>query len=570
MTTSSDINRSTLIQSLLLKKHAFVLLAFSVISGLLSGGCMAALVALIHYSIRTELANYNGALGGFFVCWAGYGLFSVLSTYFAIKLSEDILHNLRLMMSQSILMTSLKTLEEIGKATILSYLSHLFEALRRLLVNLPEAPISIATLLGLYGYMIWLSPILFAVLTMLLIVGIPIYIKPLAIHHKYLQQYTEVQGRLNTFLHALLDGIKELLQHHAKKSAFVNRYLQAISEQARDITLRAHVYGNLMRRWGELYLFSGLAVMLFVLPRYDLVSFKQIGNILLVFLFTLGSIDSVINFWFNLQRVWVEIKQVESLHLRLFGKNLSTSPDENGAFGPPLRHIYLTVEQVSYTYYHSEQDENFTLGPIAFTLKDSQITFVTGGNGSGKSTLAKLLCGLYLPESGRITYNGIEINEQTYAAYRELFSVVFFDFFLFENLLGLEGQDIDEKANLYLKRLRMPQNVSVKNGRYSLLHLSQGQRKRLALLRAYLDDRSIYVFDEWAADQDAAFKAIFYEELLPELKQQGKTIVVITHDESFFHVADQIIKLEDGRQKETSGSHTNTKPLPGRVRGFKN
>ena len=537
-----------MIKSFIFKKHILTLLVLSALSGILSGGSTAGLVALIHRIIQTGLTVGDHALGKFILLLSGYVLFSVLSAYFMVKLSQQILHDLRLMMSQRILMTPLKTIEDIGRATLLSYLSQFLEALRLLMADLPGTFVHLATLFGLYAYIIWLSPLLSAVLFVFLCIGVPLYVKPMALYRKYLQQYAEAQGRLNTFLHALLDGIKELLQHHAKKSAFVNRHLRAISEQAQDVTLRTRVFGNLLNRWGELYLFLGMALILFVLPRYNLVSFEQIESFLLLFLFSLAPLRSMIGFWFSLQRVWVGLQQLESLELQLIEDDSPLHAYDSEVFGAPAQPFRLTIESLSYTYYHSEQHEDFTLGPISFDVHDAQIMFITGGNGSGKSTLAKLLCGLYLPEGGRMTYNGLEVDHHTRSAYRELFSVIFFDFFLFETLLGLEEQDIDEKANLYLERLRLNQKVSVRNGNYSLLSLSQGQRKRLALLRAYLDDRPIYLFDEWAADQDAAFKAIFYEELLPELKQQGKAVIVITHDESYFHIADHIVKLIDGKQ----------------------
>jgi putative ATP-binding cassette transporter len=77
--------------------------------------------------------------------------------------------------------------------------------------------------------------------------------------------------------------------------------------------------------------------------------------------------------------------------------------------------------------------------------------------------------------------------------------------------------------------------------------LSQGQRKRLALLTAWLEDRPIYVFDEWASDQDPMFKEVFYRQIVPELKSRGKTVVVITHDDRYYQMADRLIKLERGK-----------------------
>ncbi|HEY9737473.1 MAG TPA: ATP-binding cassette domain-containing protein, partial [Trichocoleus sp.] len=167
--------------------------------------------------------------------------------------------------------------------------------------------------------------------------------------------------------------------------------------------------------------------------------------------------------------------------------------------------------------------------------------------GSGKSTLAKLLVGLYSPEAGKVCLNGSPITDQTREAYRQLFSAVFADFFLFEKLLGIDLADLDGEAQTYLERLQLAHKVRVSQGTLSTLNLSQGQRKRLALLTAYLEDRPIYLFDEWASDQDPYFREIFYHQLLPELKQRGKTVLVISHDDRYFMVADRILKLEYGQ-----------------------
>ncbi|RKZ40912.1 MAG: hypothetical protein DRR00_32115, partial [Candidatus Parabeggiatoa sp. nov. 3] len=77
--------------------------------------------------------------------------------------------------------------------------------------------------------------------------------------------------------------------------------------------------------------------------------------------------------------------------------------------------------------------------------------------------------------------------------------------------------------------------------------LSTGQKKRLAFITAILEDKPIYVFDELAADQDPAFRQYFYEVVLQELKQQGKTIIAVTHDDKYFHVADRVLKMEYGQ-----------------------
>ncbi len=193
-------------------------------------------------------------------------------------------------------------------------------------------------------------------------------------------------------------------------------------------------------------------------------------------------------------------------------------------------------------------DENgFMLGPINLSLQPGELLFIIGGNGSGKSTLAKLITGLYLPQSGSIELNGKPVTDDNVEWYRQHFSAVFSDFYLFDSYLGFERDTLDQEVNGYLRQLQLSHKVSVKDGVLSTTNLSQGQRKRLALLETYLEDRPIYVFDEWASDQEPKFRELFYKEMLLNLKQENKIVIVITHDDRYFHLADHVIKLDYGK-----------------------
>ncbi|MFJ4657565.1 ATP-binding cassette domain-containing protein [Nocardia sp. NPDC088792] len=191
----------------------------------------------------------------------------------------------------------------------------------------------------------------------------------------------------------------------------------------------------------------------------------------------------------------------------------------------------------------------FRLGPVDLVFEPGRATFIIGGNGSGKSTLAKLITGLYVPRTGQLVLNGEPIDHENIEWFRQNTSAVFTDFYLFEDYLGFDA-GVDDKVRKYLEELQIAHKVTVQDGRLSTIDLSQGQRKRLALLTALLEDRQIYVFDEWAADQEPRFRDVFYRELLTELKQRGKTVIVITHDDRYFDCADQIVKLDFGRVAE--------------------
>jgi putative pyoverdin transport system ATP-binding/permease protein len=192
-------------------------------------------------------------------------------------------------------------------------------------------------------------------------------------------------------------------------------------------------------------------------------------------------------------------------------------------------------------------EQGFRLGPIDLTVKSGELIFIVGSNGSGKSTLAKLITGLYTPDSGEISLNDTPITAANIEWYRQHFATTFADVYLFDRYLGLEDRQINREIGKYLKEFQLDRKVSVTNGVLSTTSLSQGQRKRLALLTAFLEDRPIYLFDEWASDQDPAFREVFYQQMLIQLKERGKLVIVITHDDRYFHLADRILKLNYGR-----------------------
>ncbi|MDQ3281408.1 MAG: ATP-binding cassette domain-containing protein, partial [Acidobacteriota bacterium] len=188
-------------------------------------------------------------------------------------------------------------------------------------------------------------------------------------------------------------------------------------------------------------------------------------------------------------------------------------------------------------------------GPISLSFQRGELLFIVGGNGSGKSTLLKLLTSLYYPHSGELRLDGAALHRETYADYRSLFSPIFGDYYLFEVLYGLRPVD-EMRVRTLLRRLEIADKTTVANDRFSTTDLSTGQRKRIALLINYLEDRPIQVFDEWAADQDPQFRRFFYEVLLAELKAAGKTVIAATHDDRYFHVADRVLRMENGHVEE--------------------
>jgi putative ATP-binding cassette transporter len=204
----------------------------------------------------------------------------------------------------------------------------------------------------------------------------------------------------------------------------------------------------------------------------------------------------------------------------------------------------IELRDVRYQFPAQGTVEPFVLGPVNLTINAGETLFIIGKNGCGKTTLIKLLVGLYAPQQGQLLCDGKPIKPSQLDTYRQLFSVVFFDYYLFDELIAT---DVLGEVDRYFKKLQIVQKVTIRDGAFSTTDLSTGQRKRLALIHVFLEDRPVVVLDEWAADQDPTFRRVFYEQLLPEMKRHGKTLIVISHDDAYFHVADRVIEMDAGR-----------------------
>jgi putative ATP-binding cassette transporter len=358
----------------------------------------------------------------------------------------------------------------------------------------------------------------------------------------------EENDKLYHHFQAQTEGIKELQQHRARRQAFLSQVLQVTASAFRRHTVAGMAIYSVIRSWGHLLFYVVIGLLLFVLPALYDIPAPIITGYTLSLLYMMTPVASILNALPDLGHANVALQKVETLGLSLAkhtraGDRITPLPALVSSWGR------LELMGVTYTYYREQEDRSFLLGPVDLTFCPGELVFLIGGNGSGKTTLAKLLVGLYVPETGTIRLHGQPITDENREPYRQHFSAVFSDFYLFENFLGLHPENLDTRARDYLVQLQLNHKVQVEDKRLSTLDLSRGQRKRLALLTAYLEDRACYVFDEWAADQDPLFKQFFYRQLLPELKARGKTVVVITHDAPYFHLADRCLMMEGGKMQ---------------------
>lgn len=522
----------------------------ALLAGALSGLCGIGLVGLVPLTLN------SGSAPLFVQEWLGWIFFGlclllvltrVATNLLLAHLGQTTVFQLRMELTRQILRVPLRRLQEIGVPRLFALLTDDVASIAGACELLPLLLINFAIVASCLAYLGWLSwPVLMLIGVM---IGFGVLSFRIAQYKalRDLQAAREQNDVLFSHMRGLTEGIKELKLRRAGQKSFVSKNLEPTAAAYRRHYMAGMGLYVLASNGGNGLFYVAVGLILFVLPEWSSLSSEVLTGCVLAIIYMMAPLSVIMTNLPILGRAGIALNKIEE-----FGRQLSAHGDYGVADRVCTEPFpgQLEFRGVTHRYHREDDDRCFALGPIDLTLRPGELVFLIGGNGSGKTTLALLLMGLYAPESGAIRLNGESITDANREYYRQYFSVVFSDFYLFESLLGFENRELDNRAREYLTQLQLDHKVKIEDGRFSTLNLSQGQRKRLALLVSYLEDRPFYIFDEWAADQDPVFKKIFYTEILPSLKARGKTVVVITHDDGYFHVADRCLRLEDGKITE--------------------
>ena len=528
------------------RSMAWLMVCVGVLSGVLSAGVLA----LINYVLHHPSDHSSQVMLGFVVLVAGKILSNLGSQLLLVRFSQDTILDLSLSLCAKIVRAPLRRSEQRGAANTLVILTDDVSWVTWAIQCFPQLIMNVAMVLGCGVYLAWLSWGVFLGVVGVTVIGALGYRWLHTSARSVISESREARSELFQHFRSLTDGLKELLMHQARRQEFVNQEVRGAAELYRNANIEATRRQALSEVWTQLSFYSLIGFIVFLFPSVVAVSPEALTGYIVAVLYMMGPIWSVIGSMPTIERGQVALENIERLGVSLDIGPTDTQTIEVArveAGGLPV----VQWNDVVFSYGEEKGVEMpFSLGPISLDLHPGELVFVIGGNGSGKTTFVKVLSGLYRPSQGHVTLAGTMIADTNREWYREHFSVVFSDFHLFNKLLGQSDAHTERLASEYLRLLHMDQKVTVRERAFSTLDLSQGQRKRLALVTAYLEDRPIYVFDEWAADQDPQYKEIFYKTLLPDLRERGKLVIVITHDDRYFHLGNQVIKLEDGKVVE--------------------
>lgn len=517
------------------------LMTAAAIASILSGLFSVLLIAQINTALNSDAASRASAAWAFAGIALALMTCRMVSTALFERLGQRALAELRSFIAQCVAVTPFAQFERVGSARIQSALTEHSNNVAVLFVSLPVILTNTVIVVGCLGYLAMLSWQVFLFALGVIGLGAVGYhlVHLRAIH--YLQSASSEQDRLFGHFRALTDGAKELRLHQSKSRVFMDQILGESVEGVRRLRTYGMSLFVISTSWGQFLMYAFIGLVLFVLVSDGPNQTQVMTGFALVFVFMVTPLEGLL---INIPRInmaRVAASRIDDITREMPQRQGLQEPCET----PALQRLEL--RGVTHQYYHEQSDDFFELGPINLSFTPGEVVFLVGGNGSGKTTLAKVVVGLYPPDGGEVLLNGERVEADDWDAYRQLFSVVFSDFHLFERLLEAPRDDLDEEGNRLLAKLHLQHKVQVENGAFTTQALSQGQRKRLALVVAYLEDRPFLVFDEWAADQDPLFKEVFYTEVLPELKRMGKAVLVITHDDRYFHLADRLVRLESGK-----------------------
>ncbi len=459
---------------------------------------------------------------------------------------EYMIKQVRLRISDKIRHSELSLVENLGRGDLYTKLSQDANTISQSAFMIINAAQESIMLVFAALYLAWLSKTAFLIIAASIIAAIFIYMQ----HRKtILADYCAMTQREASFLDSLghiIDGFKEIRINRRKNDALFEAFSD-ITHETMDLKIRVNLRFILDVMFSQVFFYTLIAVIIFLLPRLIPTYSDVVVKVTASILFIIGPLEMIVNTSPMIARSNVALEQMYNLEAQLDASLDRVSTKAAREPVPDFSNFrQIRMKEISFSYLAPDGTPTFTLGPLNISIERGETLFLLGGNGSGKTTMLKLLCGLYHAKAGCIEMDGKTLDGDDMAAYRELFSVIFSDFHLFDRLYGLEETD-PRKVRALIHEMELDGKTQYLDGRFTNINLSTGQRKRLAMIAALLENKSICIFDEWAADQDPHFREIFYRKILKNLKTQGKTIIAVTHDDRYWSLADRVIKLDFGK-----------------------
>lgn len=401
--------------------------------------------------------------------------------------------------------------------------------------------VSIVMAISILIYMASISIQLFIATVITASLGVLLYSRS---QKKVTESFAEAIALESVYMrkaNSILDGFKEIFMDRGKGKDIFERDLHTVAEKSKAVNLKAQTSMMNGQSVVQMLFYLLITFVLVMATRIASLSASEIVKYIFTLLFLVGSISTIVTQLSGLTRANASYKHLEQIRKDLEG--MQTPGDLSCSNIKP--NDFLSIETRDIQFLYDQSTDGFRIGPFDFSIAKGEIVFIYGGNGSGKTTYINTIMGVLVSSSGDILFNTEKIENHSLEKYRRNFSFVASDYYLFDELYGIE--EVDRKMwDYYLELFELNGLLTLEGKKLSTVKLSTGQRKRLALMVVLQEKKPVLVLDEWAADQDPLFRKKFYTKILPFLKSKGITIIAITHDDRYYHCADKLFRMEEG------------------------
>lgn len=519
----------------------------SIINGLLNTGLLMFLNNVINHKPLPVFPQYDWLV--FILLFTVSLISSKLFQTYLVKLTTNIRSDLQIAILRKLKHATYQDFKKLGNEKVFTAMGDI-----NMLTNLPEVFLNVIKALIIiiccFIYLFFISFIGATFILFFMIALLIFYLVRNKAIEKKLNAVRDLQNFYYKWLTDLLMGFKETKMSLVRNENIQSRYLEKNVIQAREMSRQANIRYLDNELTGSFSWYLTLGIIMFLLPKLFNLDHLNTTAFLVTILYMMGPVAVLISLISTYTTVKISLERLNDFNRRI-GSHLRQEEILKAA--DPFEELRsIRFENVIYEYFDVKEQKTFIFGPLDLEIKKGETLFVIGGNGSGKTTFVYLLTGLYRPTSGRIYFNDQLITDENIPFFRNKFSAIHTDNYLFrENYDGFNLQEDNLQLQELIEKMRMSGILKLIPER-NVFHtnLSKGQQKRLAMIYSLLEDRQIIVLDEWAAEQDPVFRSYFYNVLLPELKEKGKTVIAITHDDEFYTLCDRVIKFNFGRMEE--------------------
>lgn len=472
------------------------------------------------------------------------------------KISQDTVYNMRKDLFRKISYLPISYVDTHAHGDIMSRMTNDVDNISQTLSSSITSLISaVLTLIGAFAMLVkydWRMALV-SLITIPLTVVVSMVLSKLM--RKYFIARQVLLGQLNTQVEEMVTGYKTVMAYG--KEADACRDFAEISEEFRKCSIKANVWGGIM----------GPAMNIINNLNYLIVAafgayFTVTGAI------SVGDVQAILQYSRQLSQPINQISnQYANILTAIAGAervfNILDTPDEvdEGKTELDIPNMSGNVDfsHINFSYVKGKQ----VIKDFNLEVKQGQKIALVGATGSGKTTIVNLLTRFYDIDSGKITIDGVDINDIPKKELRSAIAIVLQDTVLFHDTIGnnikygrLEATDDEVKAAAetaeareFIERLPEGYNTVLSEGGSNL---SQGQRQLLSIARAVLADPKILILDEATSSVDTRTEMHIQQAMVALMK--NRTSLIIAHRLSTIRDADMIIVMKDGQVME-SGNH---------------